>query len=379
MRLKAIEIYGYRSVRSLKFNVDHLNVLVGANGTGKTNIYQALSYLRAAATGGIALQIVKEGGVSSVFWAGPRRRNEKIRLKLQAIWDEADYSIELGLPAPAEAALDLEPLIKSEEVAIRTRGKRIAVLQRKGPSIQLRNDDGRKEMRSGQLLASETALANLIDAERYPILGLVRRTLLSWRFYHGFRADAGSPLRQPCPAVATTKLAGDGKNLAAVFETLRRIKGDSTDLDQAIAFGFPGSKLLTDTKDGECRFSMQFEDMDRPFHAHELSDGTIRFLALAGALTSYHLPAFLALNEPETSLHPELMPSLAKLAVNASQKTTIWVVTHSQKLADMITTNAGTSALQIVKMDGATQIVAPTDHYTDRVNPPSILRFWPVM
>lgn len=356
MKLQRIRIEGYRSVRSVTLPVEPLNLLIGPNGVGKTNLYRGLSLLRAAATGAASREIVKEGGVGSVFWAGPRKRQERVRLKLEAMWEDIRYRIEIGLPAPAEAALAMEPLIKSEQIAVTSDGRPVIMLDRQGPAINLRNDDGQRETRDGQLLASQTALANLIDAERFPILGLVRQTLLDWRFYHGFRVDAGSPLRRPCPAVATTALASDGHDLAAVVETLTRIRGDRTELDHAIDQAFPGASLLSTTEAGRCSFALQLPDMQRPLEAHELSDGTLRYLALAGALAGYRLPAFIALNEPESSLHPDLMPALAGLIATAARRTTLWVVTHSAELARAIADETGVLVRQVIKSNGATSL-----------------------
>jgi len=74
------------------------------------------------------------------------------------------------------------------------------------------------------------------------------------------------------------------------------------------------------------------------FDASELSDGTLRYLALAGALMAYRLPSFIALNEPETSLHQDLLDPLARLIVQASERTQLWLVTHSEALAGQVAT-----------------------------------------
>src|ERR1700749_2737985 len=94
----------------------------------------------------------------------------------------------------------------------------------------------------------------------------------------------------------------------------------------------------------------------RVFEAPQLSDGTLRFLALAGALLAYRLPPFIALNEPEASLHPDLMEPLARLIVRAAERTQVWLVTHSTRLADAITATGAGKARTVVKRDGATQI-----------------------
>jgi len=101
---------------------------------------------------------------------------------------------------------------------------------------------------------------------------------------------------------------------------------------------------------------MRFPDMPRPFAMHELSDGTLKYLCLLGALMGYRLPALIALNEPEASLHPLLLPPLARLIAKAAGKTRIWIVTHSDVLAEAMKAETGKPARRVVKLDGATSI-----------------------
>jgi len=129
MPLTAVTIRGYRSVRNLFLPVEACSVFVGANGVGKTNLYKALGLLRAAADGTITRAIAEEGGIASVLWAGSRRRGDPVRLILKAHFDEMDdgvevglphsYAVEIGLRRPAEAAFEIEPLIKEERLVIR--------------------------------------------------------------------------------------------------------------------------------------------------------------------------------------------------------------------------------------------------------------------
>ena len=87
----------------------------------------------------------------------------------------------------------------------------------------------------------------------------------------------------------------------------------------------------------DASFGMVFLDYPkRVFAASKLSDGTLRYLALAGALLAYRLPAFIALNEPETSLHPDLPEPLARLIARSAERTQIWPVTHSERLASAL-------------------------------------------
>jgi predicted ATPase len=95
---------------------------------------------------------------------------------------------------------------------------------------------------------------------------------------------------------------------------------------------------------------------ERPFSATELSDGTLHYLCLVAALLSCRPPALLALNEPETSIHPDLFESLARLIAEASRQSQLWVTTHSQQLADHLTEFTGVVPFELEKEDGATKI-----------------------
>ena len=365
MTLSQLSIQNYRSIRSLSVPIERLSVFVGANGVGKTNLYKALTLLRCAASGSITRAIAEEGGIDSVLWAGPRRDRNPVRLVLKAQFDGLDYGskdllisyeIAIGLPQPTEAAFASEPLVKEERLVMR-RGKRdVVLMERSGPLVSLRNDNGERDSHQNAVLPSETALASFRDAARYPELEAVRREMLEWRLYHDFRTDTGSPIRQPCHAIVTPTLAPDGRDLSAVLATLSTIRQDTVDLDAAIADAFPGARLEASDDGGWCQMSLAFPDMQRPFSALELSDGTLKYLCLLGALMGYRLPPLVALNEPEASLHPSLLEPLARLIANASRHTLIWIVTHSDELANYLRNETGKSARRVIKTAGSTGI-----------------------
>lgn len=365
--VREFQAHGYRSLKAIAYPMSGLDVFVGANGVGKTNLYRALELLRAAAANTLARDLASEGGLDSALWAGPRRRSEPVRIRLSVgLADPAQrrsgaatyrYDVELGLPPPVSAAFQAEPHIKTEILTYLGGARPLRLVDRDGPSVIARGEDGRPARIDIDLLASETVLGRLEDPSRYPEMDLVRRTLLQWRFYHGLRTDAASPLRQPCTAIAAPSLGSDGADLAAVFATLVHLRQDTTDLDAAIDQAFPGAELIVPSPGRTASFGMTFPEFPkRVFEARELSDGTLRFLALAGALLAYRLPPFIALNEPEASLHPDLMEPLARLVVQAAERTQIWLVTHSTRLADAVTATGAGKVRTVVKRDGATQI-----------------------
>ena len=118
---------------------------------------------------------------------------------------------------------------------------------------------------------------------------------------------------------------------------------------------FPGARIEMEMPGRGAEFAVRFPELpNRPFAASELSDGTLHFLALMGALLAYRLPPFIALNEPETSLHPDLLPALARAIAKAAMRSQVWVVTHSRELTDALAQETGILARQVVRKEGGT-------------------------
>ena len=364
---------GYRSLRKIRFPVGRLGVFLGANGVGKTNLYRALQLLQAAAAGTLSRELAAEGGMESALWAGERPRNEPVRMTLGAGFapvpaSDPDYTygvaagvmsseVRLGVRYPTAAAFPLEPQVKEETVTFQHRGRSQKLLERRGPAAFARDADGVRHELGTELMASETALGSLEDPARFPDLYTLKRTMLDWRFYHEMRTDLDAPLRRPCLAVASPTLASDGSNLAAVLATLVHIRQDTFDLERTIEDAFPGAALEVPVPGRTASFGLRFADHPkRVFEAAELSDGTLRYLALTGALLAYRLPAFVALNEPENSVHPDLLDPLARLIARASERTQIWLVTHSERLAAALSEHADVAPLTVIKRDGETWI-----------------------
>jgi predicted ATPase len=353
---------GYRSLKQIAYPVFRLDVFVGANGVGKSNLYRALELLRGAAANTLGHDLAREG-LDLAMWAGARTHHQPgVRLTvglaaLDRLETALRYEVEVGFPAPTSPTFGREPQIKAESLTYVGGRRAVRLLERDGPSVMARNEAGRPTAIEIDVLASETVLGRLEDPSRYPEMDLVRRTLLAWRFYHDLRTDAESALRRPCVAVAAPTLASDGSNLAAVFATLAHIREDTTDLDSVISAAFPGARLVVPPPERMASFGMAFPEFPRRvFEAAELSDGTLRFLSLAGALLAYRLPPFIALNEPESSLHPDLMEPLARLIAKAAERTQVWLVTHSERLAAAIAQTGAGAIRTVTKRDGATTI-----------------------
>lgn len=363
MLLRSMSAENYRSLRSIRMDLGQVNLFVGENGAGKSNLYRSLQLVQAAVQGTFAQEIAAEGGMGSALWTGKRRPNEPVRIRLEAELLDEDraitfrYRIEAGLRPPAAAGFAFEPQVKVEDLSIETGRRPVTMMKRAGPGVMVRNEAGRMVEHPEQALTSETAVALLGDAGHYPEVGTFRRAVSQWRFFHGFRSDRDSALRQPCLAVTAPLLDEDGANMAAVFATLKWTRGDTVDLDRAVADAFGGARLSVPEPEEFAAYGLVFPQFpQRVFQPRELSDGQIRFLALAAALLSYRTPPLIALNEPEASLHPDMLPPLAEMIARAAQSSQLWIVTHSERLAREVETRCGVRAKRVVRNDGATWI-----------------------
>jgi len=353
---------GYRSLQRIHYPMSRLDVFVGANGVGKSNLYRGLELLRAAATNTLGQELAREG-LDLAFWAGPRKKGPA-RIMVAASFAEPTrleasyrYEVEIGFPPDPVPPFPLAPHIKFEALTLIGGRRRVRMMEREGLHVMVRDEDGRPAEIDIDILESETVLGRLEDPSRFPTLDLIRRTLSEWRFYHDLRTDADSPLRRPCVGVAAPTLSSDGSNLAAVFATLAHVRQETRDLDALVAGAFAGAQLNIAHPGRTASFSMSYPEFPhREFQVAELSDGTLRFLGLAGALMAYRLPPFIALNEPESSLHPDLMEPLAEMVRKAAERTQVWLVTHSERLADAIRESGDGEVRTVRKQDGATTI-----------------------
>lgn len=369
-----LRVEGYRSIRRLRAPFSQVNVIVGANGVGKSNLYRSVVLLGAAARGELARALAAEGGVPSVLWAGPRprttRKSKPVRMRLGVTLEgrqgELTYDLAAGLPTSTPwwtktepTRFPLDPEVKEETVAVpQARGARpVLLLERKAASAWLRDGEGRRVTYPLDLVPSESVISQLKDPHRYPELSVVREAFAEWRFYHQVRTDADAPLKQPRAAVRTFVLAEDGADLVAALQTIRE-NGDGEALEAAIRRGLPQVSHIEVPPDerGRLQLLIHITGMSRPMEVQELSDGMLRYLCLCAALLTPRPPLLLALNEPETSLHPDLIEPLADLIAQAARRTQLWITTHSRALAEGIHERTGDRPLELEMVDGETRV-----------------------
>lgn len=359
MSIHELSLKGFRSIRQLRLVLEPLNVVVGPNGCGKSNLYKAVRLLHEAACGRLSAALAEEGGIQKAMWAGGLRRGDRKgepkRMTLAARLADYDYELQLGYPEPSLSLFSLDPLVKEETLWLAGQGRRPSaqVLERRNQSAFLTSVDGVKTTYPLGLQAEESVFGQLSEPHLYPEVSQVRETLRRWRFYHEFAVWPGSPPRAPQVGIRSPVLAHDGGNLASAFQTIVEI-GDVELLRSVLADAFPDSRFQVEALHGRFQMLMQRDGILRPLEAAELSDGTLRFLCLAVALLSPRPPAFMALNEPENSLHPDLLPALARLIAEAGRHCQLWVTSHSPRLAELIARHRPLRRFTLTQRDGET-------------------------
>jgi predicted ATPase len=196
----------------------------------------------------------------------------------------------------------------------------------------------------------------LADPGAAPEVFQVREMIRNWRFYDHFRTDKDGPARQAHLLTRTPVLHQDGRDLASALQTIMET-GDKHALALAIDDAFPGSKLeVIHHKEGRSSLAFHQNGLLRPLSAAELSDGTLRFILWVAALLTPRPPELMVLNEPETSLHPDLLPALVRLILQASQHTQIWVISHSSRLVNTLMRAPDCHTIELEKELGQTRI-----------------------
>lgn len=370
--LKTLAIANYRSLLDLTIPLGRLNVITGANASGKSNLYKALRLLAETAQGGVVNALAKEGGLNSTFWAGPEKmsrsmqtaqvpvqgtvRQKRVRLRLGFATEDYGYSIALGLPAPSRSVFSLDPEIKRECIWNGSFFRPASsLLDRKESMIKVR-DKRRWEVIAQHANSFDSIFSQVADPARTPEVVELRETIRNWRFYDHFRSDADAPARQPQLGTRTTVMHHDGRDLAAALQTIIEI-GDHEALRETISDAFPGASLRIVVHE-DSRFSLEFSQhgLLRPLSGAELSDGTLRYLLWVAALLTPRPPPLMVLNEPETSLHPDLLPALARLITRAAEHTQVWVVSHAPRLINALNHSEHCHAIELEKELGQTRV-----------------------
>jgi predicted ATPase len=328
-RFERLQIEGFRRLANIDLELRPLTVLIGANGIGKTSLLDVLTLLARSAQGAMSASLSDYGGLSAVLTYDG---DDKLSLGI---------SMPVHIGSPLGYALRLRPQGASyviEEEALSQQRRPVPPpfrhIDSHGDDVKYFDPDQNKLVRPNwEHNPLETSLAQVPKMFREP--EDFRRRLASSTFYHVLNVDSRSPVRLP-QLMRPAGLPGkDGEDLVSCLYYLREADRDRFEaIQDTLRAAFPGFDRLDFPPVAAGTLAMTWRDthFSKPLYMHQLSEGMLRFLWLATLLQSKGLTALTLLDEPEVSLHPELLSLLADLLRGASRRTQVIVATHSDRL-----------------------------------------------
>lgn len=326
-RLSAI---GYRRLKVVDLGLRPLNVLIGANGVGKSSILAVFDLLAASANGELENMLTASGGLSSLLTADGK--TDAVTLALQMDQDGAaplDYQVNLfkqgyGYSVSHEQLTQhRDPSTPAPFKYIDSTGSRIRY-QYKGKFVE--PDWEHKWL--------ETSLSQV--PKMYREAESFRHLLADVsEIYHVLDISARAPVRMPQILSPAQTPGSDGEDLLSCLYTIRETARDRFEaVEDALRAAFPTFERLEFPPQSGGLLTLGWRDQNftRPIFANELSEGTLRFIWLATLLQSPGLPKVTLIDEPEVSLHPDMLRLLADLMREASERTQLIVATHSDRL-----------------------------------------------
>jgi predicted ATPase len=312
-RIDRLTIKGFKSIRSLEsFRLRELNILIGANGAGKSNFVSFFSFLREMVEGRLALTVNKGGGADAHLFLGPQ-----ITKKIGA---ELHFGLN-GYVFELEPTVDNRLVFGDERIQYVGSQNTFAVNRSLGSG---QSESNLKEQTTG--------------GKNQAIAKHIYEAVSGWVAYHFHDTSETAPMRRTCSVRDNERLRPDAGNLAAFLFRLKEEKLLTYELIcdtvRLVAPFFKEFRLRPKkaTDDEIVQLEWTQKNSDHPFHAGQFSDGTIRFIALATALLQPDPPATILIDEPELGLHPYALNTLASLIRQARQRTQLIVSTQSAGL-----------------------------------------------
>jgi predicted ATPase len=328
-RFKDLSIQGFRRLHNVRFPLRPLCVMIGANGTGKTSVLDVMSLLASSARGELSASITDLSGLGSVL-THDRANDLQLKISMELPnHDQLQYSLQL-------ASRGIAYLIEKESLTQeRNAGPNaFRYIDSHGPDIKYFEAEQSKLVRPNwEHSPLETSLAQVPKMFREP--EEFRSRLASSTSYHVLNVDPRSPVRLPQPMQPATLPGRNGEELVSCLFYLREAEKHRFDaILDSLRVAFPLFERLDfpPVAAGTLALAWRERNSSQPLYMHQLSEGTLRFLWLATLLQSPGLTALTLLDEPEVSLHPELLSLLADLLREASSRTQLIIATHSDRL-----------------------------------------------
>lgn len=351
MKIVNLEIGGYRSLKDISWKPGDLNILIGPNGSGKSNLLRMLELISISAQGQLGKHIQREGGMDAIVWDGsdyeirfrltatphkedkdPDKHSQAYELKLDRIGESSRYIVDYEL-LDEYARVDKNPPEYQQTILRR--------VETEAEVFYIDPDEGEDSVQApSEIIHEDESFLSVAAAwlTPPPQIPQFRTFLADWTIYHDFHVNADAPIRRSAVARHETRVDPDGQNLISVLHTLytsdRDFKNDINDAMSA-AFGDDFEELVfPPAADQRIQMRVRWKSLKREQSAADLSDGTLRFLFLITVLAAPNPAPLIAIDEPETGLHPQMLPIIAEYAAEAAKRTQLILTTHSPEILD---------------------------------------------
>ncbi len=429
IRLKIFLSYGNQEV---SLELRPLNVIVGANGSGKSNFLEAIRLLRLAPSPqGLLTAVKRIGGIEEVLWKGDSENkiaeieivtvsphqsrlnngigllyriyleNEEGNLKLS---EEAVEEVSLSDPFPKRSFNNHQNSYKNghnhkngnhkgynngnnngngngnghnndNEFYYRLQ-KGIPTLNYRGTTLN--GTDEQRLRRLTTLKVTQTALSELKDPQTYPEISFLGNKLSQFAIYRGWKFTPGFPPRMPSLIEQRSDfLSENGRNLPLVLRELSfhpATKAKIIKQMQRFFEGFEDYEVLIEGN--AAKLFVKEKSLESLIPANRLSDGMLRYICLLTILCHPNPPSVICLEEPEVGLHPEIMSTLAELLLEASQKTQLIVTTHSESLISALSVAPESVVVCERREDGTNLRRLDMEKVSDLMNKYTLGKLW---
>ncbi|RMF37038.1 MAG: hypothetical protein D6759_02835 [Chloroflexi bacterium] len=344
--LKRIELRNWRSVREQGLKLGPVNLLIGPNAAGKSNVVDALRLLAEAIRSDLETAVTRRGGLESVRFRGASQ-GERVTISIDyfvpdpsAPHSRSDMRYSLTIAQEPESG---RPAVAREELRVKVRRNEPGT-QRLWFRSQWGKGRALRDVKTDQREAFDTgdpgilALKALGFLATFPRIRALREFIEGWQF---LSVDLGA-IRQPRRDERATRLDGRAANLANVLRTMRSFNASGLEriLDNLRYLLTHVSDVVTNVEHGRVLLYLVEQPFDSSFDVQVISDGTLRLLALLTALETMPEHGLLCVEEPEHGLHPLIFGPLLDIVREycpADGTRQVLLTTHSPDLVDAAT------------------------------------------
>ncbi len=357
IRLENILSYGSWDA---EFELEPLNVLIGPNASGKSNLIEVLSLIAAAPGRDLQAPIRKGGGVIEWLWKGATRLGTAAVDVAVDYADKQPLRYRLSFTETGARFELLEEAIENETPTPGNEEPYIFYRYRDGqPVLNVFTQESRPDRRltRDEVIPDQSILSQRRDPDSFPELTYLAEQFEQMRFYREWNLGRSAPSRLPQQAdLPQDNLFEDASNIGLILDNLLNQPPVKRQImDRLNSFHPSIEDMRSRTQSNTVQVSFHEKGLQHAVPATRLSDGTLKYLCLLAVLCNPDPPPVVCIEEPETGLHPDVIPEVASLLVEASSRSQIFVTTHSDILIDALT-DTPEAVIVCDKSDGATQL-----------------------